>query len=426
MNENANLNKKVNMMKLKVKLTIPIVAFLLIVILMMGFAGIYMFAHSYSIKTIITVFAIMAFFILSIGLYLSLWLAKRFTDPVDLFKDRMLKLSEGDITTQMPFFDAGSREFNILRTTIDSTINITNDVVSDINFVLTELADGNFNVSSKIPERYIGDYINILNNIEFIKKSLSESFANIFKVSEEVSIGASTVSNGAQLLAKGATEQASSVQELSATITEVSQRINDNADNAEKAKSLSQKTEDVLSGSLKDMDLVREAMNEISKSSDDISKVIKAIDDIAFQTNILALNAAVEAARAGVAGKGFAVVADEVRNLSQKSSEAVRNTTNLIENSVMAVNKGAKLVGKANESFAAVADNSAQVNKLVDEISIHAKEESTSVAQISINVEEISSVIQMNSETSTESAAASEQLSSQAELMKSLVQRFRF
>ena len=230
---------------------------------------------------------------------------------------------------------------------------------------------------------------------------------------------------GAQSLAQGATEQASSLEELSASIADISERVKNNADYAEKAKSLTAEAQVIMQGSVSDMELARQAMDEISSTSKNISKVIKTIDDIAFQTNILALNAAVEAARAGAAGKGFAVVADEVRNLSQKSAEAAKNTTALIESSIEAVEKGSKLVNKTSEGFAQVAVKAEASGKLVDEISAQAQEQASAISQIAIGIEQVSSVVQMNSATSEESAAASEELSSQAEVLKALVDQFK-
>jgi len=245
------------------------------------------------------------------------------------------------------------------------------------------------------------------------------------QVSEQVSAGSAQVSSGAQTLAQGATEQASSIQELSASIAEVSQRVKGNAEDAEKAKVLSSDAALIMQGSVTDMELASQAMNEISATSKNISKVIKAIDDIAFQTNILALNAAVEAARAGAAGKGFAVVADEVRNLSQKSAEAAKSTTALIESSIEAVEKGTGLVNKTSAGFVEVAAKTAEVGKIVDTISVQAQEQAAAVSQISIGIDQVSSVVQMNSATSEESAAASEELSSQAAVLKSQVERFK-
>ena len=249
--------------------------------------------------------------------------------------------------------------------------------------------------------------------------------ASIISSAEQVDSGSKMVANSSMSLSQGATEQASSIQELSASIMSVSENIKKNAEDAELATKLSEKSSAIMKNSVNDMELARQAMDEISTTSKDISKVIKAIDDIAFQTNILALNAAVEAARAGAAGKGFAVVADEVRNLSQKSAEAAKNTTVLIESSIGAVEKGTELVKKTSAGFSEVAAQSNEVNRLVELISAQAQEQATAVSQISIGIEQVSSVVQMNSATSEEVAAASEELSSQSNCLKESASKFK-
>lgn len=263
------------------------------------------------------------------------------------------------------------------------------------------------------------------NALQKLVTEFNQLISSIIASAEQITAGSAQVSDGSQSLAQGATEQASSVEELSASISEVSQHVRDNAENAQKAAVLSAQATEIMQNSESDMSLAEKAMEEIAVTSQDISKVIKAIDDIAFQTNILALNAAVEAARAGTAGKGFAVVADEVRNLSQKSAEAAKSTTTLIESSIAAVKKGTDLVSQTSAGFKEVAAKSENVRRIVEEISEQSQEQATAVSQISIGVEQVSAVIQMNSATSEESAAASEELSSQANYLKGIVTKFK-
>ena len=374
--------------------------------------------------TIYVSIALMVLFLI-VGFFGSRIIAKSITSPITIFVGRLTKLAEGDVTSPLPTFDASSREFQLLKRSIEKTLDNTETVFEDIDYLLTEMSDGNFDVTAKATEKYVGDYEHILTAFKRLKKGLTESFLHILEVSEQVTDGSAQVSNGAQTLAQGATEQASSIEELSASVLDVSERIKQNANDSEKARGLSADAQQIMQNSVEDMVLARKAMDEISVTSKNISKVIKAIDDIAFQTNILALNAAVEAARAGSAGKGFAVVADEVRNLSQKSAEAAKSTTSLIESSIVAVEKGSELVSKTSESFSEVAGKSAEVQKLVEQISIQAQEQAAAVSQISIGIEQVSSVVQMNSATSEESAAASEELSSQAVMLKGLMDKFK-
>ena len=166
------------------------------------------------------------------------------------------------------------------------------------------------------------------------------------------------------------------------------------------------------------------AMEEITEKSKEISKIIKTIDDIAFQTNILSLNAAIEAARAGEAGKGFAVVADEVGNLAKKSQEAAQNTSVLIEETIGAVQKGARFTAETAEALHSVSDSTNQVNELILEISKASEEESEGINKLSEGIQEISAVVQDNSATAEESAATSQELSAQANLLNNLVDKF--
>lgn len=237
-------------------------------------------------------------------------------------------------------------------------------------------------------------------------------------------MASSQVAAGAQALAQGTTEQASSIEELSSTIAEISQKINNTANNAHLANLEAMSTNEVVSNSNNQMQEMKNAMNNINAKSAEISRVIKTIENIAFQTNILALNAAVEAARAGSAGKGFAVVADEVRNLAQKSAAAAKNTTVLIEETIQAVKHGADIADINSQTMLNVVDGSNKVRDFLNEIARASKEQSDAVSQITIGVDQIFSVIQNNSAMAEESAAASEELSSQAQLLLTHIGKF--
>jgi methyl-accepting chemotaxis protein len=294
--------------------------------------------------------------------------------------------------------------------------------ISETVDVLQTMTNGRMWVDLK--QDFDGEFEILKLSLFKFSDAINATLIDIFNSAKQVDVGANSISASAQILAQGASEQAGSIEELSASLEEVSERTRQNARDAEKAKALSSATEKIMHGSVSDMELVRQAMGEISAASKDISKVIKAIEDIAFQTNILALNAAVEAARAGTAGKGFAVVADEVRSLSQKSAEAAKNSTALIESSIGAVAKGSELVNNTSTGFAEIAEKSAEVSRIVETIFIQAQEQAAAITQLSAGVEQISSVVQINSATAEENAASSEELSGQAESLKNSVSRF--
>jgi len=357
------------------------------------------------------------------------WGTRLFSDrvavPITKCVGRLELMANGDFISPVPTIVSSSSELNILRDCLENLRLSTNGVIQDMRYLLGQMADGNFNVVSKNPEKYVGNYQELLVASNIIRDKLSSTLLDILRVSEQVAAGSNQVSSGAQNLAHGATEQASSVEELSKTINEVSSQIKQSAEDSERANSLTQEAGAIMVDSIEAMNQACQAMDEISVTSKNISKVIKVIDDIAFQTNILALNAAVEAARSGVAGKGFAVVADEVRNLSQKSSEAAKNTAALIESSIKAVENGERLVNKAGEDFSDVSLKTSDVSAIVSMITEKSQQQALAISQILQGIEQVSSVVQMNSATSEESAAASEELSSQASIMKGLVGQFR-
>ncbi len=305
----------------------------------------------------------------------------------------------------------------------NNTLDAVEEPIKEAAEVLKEMAAGNLNVSM------IGDY---QGSYKIIKDSLNhtlEEFNNVLgsitDASDEVLSGSNQVSDGSQALSQGTTEQASSIEELTSSITEVAAQTKQNAVNASQANelALSAKEGAVIGNShMKDM---LKSMEEINEASSNISKIIKVIDDIAFQTNMLALNAAVEAARAGQHGKGFAVVAEEVRNLAARSTNAAKETTDLIEGSIKKAEIGTKIANNTAESLNEIVAGVSKAATLVGEIASASNEQATAIYQINKGIEQVSDVVQTNSATAEESAAASEELSGQASMLKSMVGKFR-
>lgn len=297
-------------------------------------------------------------------------------------------------------------------------------IIKDINYCLGEMAKGNFHVSSQCTERYVGEYIHILEDMRKIRETLSQTLYQIGETADQVQNGSEQVALAAQAFAQGSTEQASSIEELLATMNGLSENIKSNAEDAGMANQIAQEAGSSVTESNHQMKELLSAMEEINLSSTEIGKIIKTIDSIAFQTNILALNAAVEAARAGVAGKGFAVVADEVRNLASKSAEAAKNTTTLIQNSIVAVEKGSHLANATAVSLEKVVNRVHDMEEKIKNIAVASEQQSHAVENVAEGIDQISGVVQTNSATAQESAAASEELSGQANILKSMMQQF--
>ncbi|KGJ50625.1 MULTISPECIES: methyl-accepting chemotaxis protein [Paraclostridium] len=355
------------------------------------------------------------------GLGICIFITKKLQTPIKELESAANKMAGGDFDIDIEY--DSKDELGSLSDSMRQMSNRTKEIIMDTTHVLEEVASGNFDVETST--EYVGVFKVIESSVLKITKDLSEIMLQINLASEEVEGASNQVSSGSQLLAQGATEQASAVEELSATIAEISDKIKENADNAKKANSLMLNSSKQVKEGNDQMTHMIKAMEEISFTSNEIARIIKTIDDIAFQTNILALNAAVEAARAGEAGKGFAVVADEVRNLASKSAEAAKNTATLIENSIEAVDKGNEIVENTADSFKRIINTTNRTTAVVNDIAKTSEDEANAINQVTLGVDQISEVVQTNSATSEESAAASEELSGQAQMLKSLIERFK-
>ncbi len=341
--------------------------------------------------------------------------------PVKELEVAAKKLAKGELDVNITY--QSKDELGVLSSAMREAMTKFQFYIGEITYALGEFANNNFAIRDP-KEHFIGDFKVLEDSIACLMTNLSATLNQIKVACDQVSSGSDQVSSGAQALAQGATEQASSVEELSASITEISGQVKQNADNSSKANSMASEAARAIDASNTQMQNLMAAMTKINTKSSEISKIIKTIEDIAFQTNILALNAAVEAARAGAAGKGFAVVADEVRNLAGKSADAAKNTTVLIEDSVSSIGDGVKLAETTAKDLVGAVESVKRTTELISEITAASNEQATFIAQVTIGVDQISSVVQTNSATSEESAAASEELSSQATLMKELVGKF--
>ncbi|MDR9502363.1 MAG: methyl-accepting chemotaxis protein, partial [Desulfurivibrionaceae bacterium] len=260
--------------------------------------------------------------------------------------------------------------------------------------------------------------------LQVMSANLNKIIAEINGATEQIAAGSSQVSSSSQSLSQGATESAASLEQITSSMTEMASQTKLNAENSTQANQLSGEARNKAETGNDQMEQMMLAMGEINKAGQDISKIIKVIDEIAFQTNLLALNAAVEAARAGRHGKGFAVVAEEVRNLAARSAKAAKETAELIEGSVAKTENGTEIASRTATSLQEIVTAITKTTDLVGEIAAASSEQAQGISQVNEGLGQIDQVTQTNTANAEEGAAAAEELSSQADHLRSLMATF--
>lgn len=373
--------------------------------------------------SMISAFVISLFFVVLYSI-LNLRSTQKFIVPMISCVERISTLADGDVYSPVPQVNSND-EAELLAKSTEKIANSISHVLSDEEYLLGSMANGDFTVESKHPEAYVGDFAPLLQSLLSIKTKLNATLGEINKSSLEVNYAALSVSDSASLLAEGTIKQEVSTKELNQVFEHITQEIIRSTEEATKVQHISEQTgKEVHEGSERIAQLVL-AMEDISKSASKIEEIIKGIEDIAFQTNILALNAAVEAARAGTAGKGFAVVADEVRNLSIRSSTHVEETAGLVDATIRAVENGTKIASETSENMKLVVAEVDQSIIAIKNIAHSMDEQSKEIAKISENMDEITLVIATTAATSEESAATSEELSAHASSLREMVEEFK-
>ncbi len=324
-----------------------------------------------------------------------------------------------------PFYGR-SDEIGMIAQTTHRVCGCLRKTIDDVGRILGEMAQGNFAVDVTENESYyIGDFKALSSSLQSIHSNLVNVIRDISQVAGQVGASAGRVSEDAQALAQGTTEQAASVDGLVTNVTAITSQIQTSTVRCGSASELVSRATGFAAEADTKMEQLTAATRNIDQSSSQIGTIIKTIEDIAFQTNILALNAAVEAARAGSAGKGFSVVADEVRNLAAKSAAAAQNTNDLISRSIQSAKTGTESTDQAVSAMQDINVCIQSIKTLMDEIAAASVQQSEMIALVETGIKEISAVVQDNSSAAEKSAAVSKELSQQARILNSLINRFR-
>ena len=342
-------------------------------------------------------------------------------EPLHAVEDVAKELTEGNLHSTLEYHSED--EIGSLAHSMRKSIRILGSYVDDIGRAMKEFSEGNFDVQPEV--EWKGDFVGILDSFMQFEKSMAETIKGIQTVSNEVSSAADQVASSSNDLAEGATNQAAVVEELTATVEGVSEQVEKNAKSAKEISNRVDELGDAISESNGKMREMVDSMHEINDASQEIDKIIATINEIASQTNLLALNASIEAARAGEAGKGFAVVANQVNLLADQSAHAAKESAELIETSVKAVEKGMVIAGQTATQLEDVAESSKAITGEVTNIAETLETQTVEIQQINQGIEQINDVVQSNAATSEECAAASQEMSSEAESLREMIRKFK-
>ncbi len=344
--------------------------------------------------------------------------------PLKALSQRMDSFSHGDLDSPFPEVERKDEIYSTLQAS-KAMADTLKAIITEMGELLDEMANGNFDVHTKIEERYEGQFFALLGGLRKLNRQLDGTLRQISEASEQVMAGSGQLAESAQDLAEGATDQAAAIEELTATVENVTSISEDSAESAtEAAKSTKASAENAMKGR-ESMNELTGAMERIMQTSKEIENIIVTIEDIASQTNLLSLNASIEAARAGEAGKGFAVVADQIGKLANDSAGSAVMTKELIGKALEEINRGNQIAETTREAIGDILASMEEFAETASAIAGSSSEQANMLKEIEHGIEQISTVVESNSAASEETSAVSEELSAQATSLKEMVDFFK-
>ncbi len=377
--------------------------------------------YNHLINRAMLVAVLLTLAVLVLSILIVLRLARSISRPVKSVTNRMVSLSDGDLHTETVSVQTED-ELGIMAKTLNDTVESVNQYISDIQQVLTQIADGNLGVEPQVD--YKGDFILIRDSLASIVQSMNETISGFRSAAVRLAEMAEELSGQSGQLHHASLEQHESAASLVDEVNQAKERLADVTESSSQTRVKTEEITQCIQRANAQMSALSGAMNDISSNAHEITKIAKAIEDISFQTNILALNASVEAARAGSAGSGFAVVANEVQNLAVKSAEAAQSATEMISNTLAIIQTGVGLNADTASSLDAISDVSAQISSISDQLVVAVEGQASALSTMEERIDAISAITDRNLQSSEGTSKASQLLASEAEKLQAQVKNF--
>lgn len=363
--------------------------------------------------TVILILCILTILILMFSISVKKVLGNMIIKGIDNIKNISQNLQDGILKGNTEY--SNEDELKEMSDNLNSAIYMLSSCIQDQTSILENISDGNLNIQLNSSVEYKGDFISIKESFEKIIASLNDNFSNISYSVDHVASSSEEISATTNILSEGAVNQANTVDKLFKDFKGILEQVKINTENADRANEFYDNTMQIVDEGNKQMKKLLDYMNNITASSKNIADIIQTIEEIASEINLLALNAAIEAARAGEAGKGFAVVAEEVKSLAGQSSDAVKNITEIINDSIKVAESGEKMADETAGKLDKIVENVDVAAGLVKEIAEASQRQKDSIVKVTEEVNNISEVVDTNSEMTKETAAAVEELANQAQ-----------
>ncbi|MBU2512366.1 HAMP domain-containing protein [bacterium] len=369
----------------------------------------------------LTGFILVVVFMLLSSLWIVIFVRRIVTQPIQQMIGLMSRLANGELDQR--FEIRNQDEISKMGGSVNELVNSLQSVFESIEGVMGGVEKGD--LSRKITIDLKGDLERIKSRINQSVLMLSETVYSVRETSQSVEQSAKELSGSADILSSSSTKQAATIEEVSSSTAEIENHSKQNSEYSNKAKQITDSTLKLVNRGNAQMKEMLSSMDEINNTSQNVTKIIKVIDEIAFQTNLLALNAAVEAARAGKYGKGFSVVAEEVRNLAARSTEAARNTSELIESSIKEVQSGVVKAEQTSKILTEIVSEVQKSSELIERITKASYEQTNGISEIYAGISQVNQTVQQNSAIAEETAASSDVLLNQSISLQEEIGRFK-